>query len=69
VPAELFGREAYGSLMGRLAQPAFFAKAVAPLAVALLIGADEAYGGMAVLFAVLMAAAIATYLMATKRRT
>ena len=68
VPAELFGREAYGSLMGRLAQPAFFAKAVAPLAVALLIGADEAYGSMAVLFAVLMGAAIAAYLMATKRR-
>ena len=66
VPAELFGREAYGSLMGRLAQPAFFAKAIAPLAVALLIGADEEYGRMALLFMVLMAAAIAAYLMATR---
>lgn len=69
VPAELFGREAYGSLMGRLAQPAFFAKAVAPLAVALLIGADEAYGSMAVLFAVLMVGAIFAYVVATRRHT
>jgi MFS family permease len=68
VPAELFGREAYGSLMGRLAQPAFFAKAVAPLAVALLIGANEAYGRMALLFVLLMAGAIAAYVVATKRR-
>ncbi len=66
VPAELFGREAYGSLMGRLAQPAFFAKAVAPLAVALLIGADEAYGRMALLFVVLMAGAIVAYVVATR---
>jgi predicted MFS family arabinose efflux permease len=69
VPAELFGRAAYGSLMGRLAQPAFFAKAVAPLAVALLVGANEAYGRMALLFVVLMAAAIAAYVVATKPRT
>lgn len=68
VPAELFGREAYGSLMGRLAQPAFFAKAVAPLTVALLIGANEAYGRMAVLFVMLMVGAITAYLMATRRR-
>lgn len=68
VPAELFGRATYGSLMGRLAQPAFFAKAVAPLAVALLIGANEAYGRMAWLFMLLMAAAIAAYLMATAWR-
>ncbi|MDX5362837.1 MAG: MFS transporter [Pseudazoarcus pumilus] len=68
VPAELFGREAYGSLMGRLAQPAFFAKAVAPLAVALLIGAHEAYGRMALLFVVLMAGAVAAYGVATRRR-
>lgn len=69
VPAELFGRAAYGSLMGRLAQPAFFAKAIAPLAVALLIGADEAYGRMALLFAVLMAGSVAAYIIATRRPT
>jgi hypothetical protein len=34
VPAELFGREGYGAILGRLAQPVFFAKAVAPLAFA-----------------------------------
>lgn len=69
VPAELFGRAAYGSLMGQLAQPAFFAKAVAPLAVALLIGTDEAYVSMAMLFAVMMAGAVFAYVVATRRHT
>ncbi|MEP7276968.1 MAG: MFS transporter, partial [Betaproteobacteria bacterium] len=32
VPAELFGPRGYGALLGRLAQPQFVAKAVAPLA-------------------------------------
>ena len=67
VPAELFGREAYGSLMGRLAQPAFFAKAAAPLAVALLIGAGESYVRMAALFVVLVGAAIAAYVLAVRK--
>ena len=66
VPAELFGREAYGTLMGRLAQPAFFAKAAAPLAVAMLIGAGESYVRMAALFVVLMAAATVTYALAVR---
>lgn len=67
VPAELFGRAAYGSLMGRLARPSFFAKAVAPLTVALLIGADEDYGRMAMLFVALMTGSVAAYLIATRR--
>jgi predicted MFS family arabinose efflux permease len=66
VPAELFGRDGYGSLMGRLAQPAFFAKAAAPLAVALLIGANEAYVAMAALFCALMMLAITAYVVATR---
>lgn len=70
VPAELFGRDAYGSLMGRLAQPAFFAKAVAPLAIALLIAEEAAYARMAWLFAGLMLLAVATYVIAlAKART
>jgi predicted MFS family arabinose efflux permease len=36
VPAELYGREGYGSLLGRLAGPAFIGKAAAPVAFALL---------------------------------
>lgn len=68
VPAELFGREAYGSLMGRLAQPAFFAKALAPLAVALLLADGGAYGRMAALFAVLMALSVIAYVLATRKR-
>ena len=31
VPAQLFGRRNYGTLLGRLALPAFFAKAIAPV--------------------------------------
>ena len=31
VPAELFGRIGYGALLGRLARPAFIAKALAPV--------------------------------------
>lgn len=67
VPAELFGREAYGSLMGRLAQPAFFAKAAAPLALALLISDDAGYGRMAGLLVGLMVLSVAAYLVATRR--
>ena len=35
VPAELFGRRDYGALLGRLAQPQFIARAVAPATFAL----------------------------------
>jgi hypothetical protein len=35
VPAELFGHDDYGHLMGRLAFPSFIARAVAPLALTL----------------------------------
>ena len=46
VPAELYGREGYGSLLGRLAAPAFAGKALAPVAFALL--ADAAGHGVGV---------------------
>jgi predicted MFS family arabinose efflux permease len=38
VPAVLFGRRGYGALLGRLALPSFVAKAVAPLALAVVLG-------------------------------
>ena len=40
VPAELFGHRGYGALLGRLAQPQFIAKAVAPLALTLVFAID-----------------------------
>jgi hypothetical protein len=40
VPAELFGRDGYGALLGRLAQPQFIARAVAPFALAALVALD-----------------------------
>jgi hypothetical protein len=40
VPAELFGQRDYGALLGRLAQPQFIAKAIAPLAMTLVFAFD-----------------------------
>jgi MFS family permease len=40
VPAELFGHRGYGVLLGRLAQPQFILKAIAPVALTLLYAAD-----------------------------
>jgi hypothetical protein len=40
VPVELFGQRDYGALLGRLAQPQFIAKAVAPLAMTLVLSLD-----------------------------
>jgi Na+-translocating ferredoxin:NAD+ oxidoreductase RnfD subunit len=39
VPAVLFGHRNYGALLGRLALPAFIAKAVAPVAFTLFFAA------------------------------
>lgn len=66
VPAELFGRDGYGALMGRLAQPAFFAKAAAPVTVAALVAHGGTYGAMALLFVVLAALALTAYLLALR---
>ena len=41
VPSVLFGPRDYGALLGRLAQPQFILKALAPVAVTLLFAADE----------------------------
>jgi len=59
VPAELFGTRGYGELLGRLARPAFIAKAIAPVALTFVFAADPdrrlaeaalAVGGAAGLF-------------------
>ncbi|HEX4884537.1 MAG TPA: MFS transporter [Casimicrobiaceae bacterium] len=44
VPAELFGRRDYGALLGRLAQPQFIARAIAPAGFALLVAFDPQRG-------------------------
>ena len=41
VPAELFGRRAFGTLLGRLARPQLIARAVAPLALAMCFAFDR----------------------------
>jgi MFS family permease len=60
VPGELFGHRGFGALLGRLAQPQFIAKAIAPLAVTLVYPVDPerritlyvlAAGGLAALAA------------------
>ena len=40
VPGELFGHRRFGTLLGRLAQPQFIARAIAPLAVTLVFAID-----------------------------
>jgi hypothetical protein len=58
VPAELFGRRDYGALLGRLAQPQFIARAVAPATFALLVAVDP---GRGIALTGIAAAAIASW--------
>jgi predicted MFS family arabinose efflux permease len=66
VPAVLFGRRRYGSLLGRLALPSFVAKAVAPLAFALTlaVAVPRALALSSLLVAALLA--LAAYHFATR---
>jgi hypothetical protein len=50
-PAELFGREGYGALLGRIAAPTFVAKAVAPVGFAIALVPLAASGAIALLLA------------------
>lgn len=71
VPAEVFGDRGYGTLLGRLALPQFVTKAVAPLALALLLVVDPARSFAAYALLVLGLAALAAYraaVRATPRR-
>ena len=49
VPAELFGREQYGALLGKLALPSFLAKAIAPMAFAAVLSAGSHVAAMTLL--------------------
>jgi MFS family permease len=67
VPAELFGRDGYGSLLGRLAAPALLARAIAPLATAAL--ATPSAGSTAWLITLLFLAllSLGAFALAVKR--
>ena len=56
VPAELYGRRDYGILLGRLARPAFVARALAPFAFPLLLAAAGPRMAVLALLAIAMAA-------------
>ena len=58
----------YGTLMGQIAQPAFLAKAAAPILVATLISNGESHAAMALLLATLAAVALGAYVVAVKDR-
>jgi len=67
VPAELFGRHGYGTIMGRLALWSFIARAIAPLALSLIAALGLAYDPSVPLLAAMALAALATYLVAIRR--
>lgn len=68
VPAELFGRHAYGTLMGRLAGPAFFAKAAAPVTLAALVANGNHYGWLATFLTLLSLLALVAFIAAVRGR-
>jgi MFS family permease len=69
VPAELFGRVGYGALLGRLARPAFIAKALAPVAFSLAVTAGLLRGGAILALAACSAVSLLAYLIAVKKVT
>jgi len=61
VPAELFGREHYGVLLGRLALPSFFAKACAPFLFALMLASGVSHAFSTWTLAAIGALALISY--------
>jgi predicted MFS family arabinose efflux permease len=61
VPRALFGAQGYGSLLGRLARPQFFARAVAPVTLSLVQGIDPSRRIAPYLLAGLGVAALIAY--------
>ena len=67
VPAELFGREAYGALLGELARPSFVAKSVAPLLFALMLSLGVSHDSAMLGLAAVGALALIAYELARYR--
>lgn len=65
-PAELFGREGYGALLGRIAAPTFVAKAIAPVGFAVMLAPLSVSGAVALLL-VLGIASLACFALAARR--
>jgi len=65
VPAELFGREGYGALLGTLAAPAFVGKAAAPVAFALVATSAGYFSAVTALW-VLGLLSLLAYLLAVR---
>lgn len=66
VPAELFGTRGYGALLGRLAQPQFVLKAIAPVALTLLFAVDPTRTLTPYALALLALVALGAYRMALR---
>jgi MFS family permease len=69
VPAVLFGHRNYGALLGRLALPAFLAKAVAPVAFTLVLAAGLARASALWLLIGVSVLALVAYRWSVRRRT
>lgn len=69
VPAELYGRDQYGALLGRLARPQFIARATAPFVVALALNEGSPRVAHMVLVGAALLAAIAYALALARIRT
>ncbi len=67
VPAELFGREDYGHMVGRLAAPSFLARAVAPIGLTLCASPQLGIDFSVPLLIGTAAAALVTYVIAVRR--
>ena len=68
VPAELFGREGYGALLGRLAMPQFIGRALAPAAFAGVLALDPQRAFALVILVVLGIAGLVAYQRAVASR-
>jgi MFS family permease len=68
VPAELFGPQQQGALLGALARPSFFAKAFAPALFAAGLSAGFSLRSGLALLAIVSASGLVFYSMATRRR-
>jgi predicted MFS family arabinose efflux permease len=68
VPAEIFGRTGYGSLLGRLAAPALFARALAPLAFAPLADSVTPLLGWLLLLLAMATLSVSSFAIAIRQR-
>jgi len=65
-PAELFGQRQLGSLLGRLARPAFIAKAIAPVTFAFMLAHGVAKGWAEVALAIVAILGFLSFLIALR---